>query len=195
MTDTTSILDLPSNPTIGGNISVNINEIKREPINDVVSPNNFTLDQTTINQIVNGLQQASSTGATLLPSRDIPQNTQSITNDPNIQANYIPQPLLKQKDYINEYENNESIIEKYNKKEKKQDFLDDFYQEFQTPLLLAILYFLFQLPIIRKQIFYYLPFLFYKDGNFNINGFIFTSVMFGFYYYLLNKSILQFNAF
>ena len=75
--DTTSIMDLPTDPTgggsIGGNISLSANESNVCNQNSV-APNGVSLDQTTINQIVSGLQQASSTGATQLASRDIPRN-------------------------------------------------------------------------------------------------------------------------
>lgn len=77
--NTTSINDLPADPASGttGNINLSVNEMKL-PSNDprdLPSSNGMALDQTTINQIVSGLQQASSTGVTQLQSRDIPQTT------------------------------------------------------------------------------------------------------------------------
>lgn len=196
MTDTTSILDLPSDPTGGGNnISLSIQENNNSPqSNNNISQNSFSLDQTTINQIVSGLQQASTTGITQLPSRDIPQNTSNISQDPQIQPNYIP-PSVNKSDYIKEYESNEDIINNYNKSHKNSNSLDETYNEIQIPLLLAVLYFLFQLPIFKKSLFYYLPMIFSKDGNYNINGFIFTSCLFGLLFYILNKIIFHFNVF
>jgi hypothetical protein len=195
MTDTTSILDLPMDPTGGGsNITLAAQENNIVSLNAQQQSNSFSLDQTTINQIVNGLQQASSTGATQLPSRDIPQNTSSISQDPQIQANYIPQTQNKS-DYIKDYETNEDIINNYNKSYKNNNSLDEMYNEIQVPLLLALLYFLFQLPIFKKTLYYYLPIIFSKDGNYNINGFIFTSCLFGFLFYILNKIIFHFNVF
>lgn len=196
MTDTTSILDLPTDPAGGGNnISLSIQENNNSPqSNNNISQNSFSLDQTTINQIVSGLQQASTTGITQLPSRDIPQNTSNISQDPQIQPNYIPPPVNKS-DYIKEYESNEDIINNYNKSHKNSNSLDETYNEIQIPLLLAVLYFLFQLPIFKKSLFYYLPMIFSKDGNYNINGFIFTSCLFGLLFYILNKIIFHFNVF
>ena len=101
MSDTTSILDLPTDPTGGGHISNNINMTATET-NNQNQTNTLSLDQTTISQIVNGLQQASVTGATLLPSRDIPRNTDRITQDPNVQPNYIPPPKIE--DYLRDSE-------------------------------------------------------------------------------------------
>jgi len=196
MTDTTSILDLPMDPAGGGNnISLSIQENNNSSqSNNNNSQNSFSLDQTTINQIVSGLQQASTTGITQLPSRDIPQNTSNISQDPQIQPNYIPPPVNKS-DYIKEYESNEDIINNYNKSHKNSNSLDEMYNEIQIPLLLSVLYFLFQLPIFKKSLFHYLPMIFSKDGNYNINGFIFTSCLFGLLFYILNKIIFHFNVF
>jgi len=200
MTDTTSILDLPMDPAGGGsNISLTVQEngINSQNINtqgQAQPQNSFSLDQTTINQIVSGLQQASTTGVTQLPSRDIPQITSSVVQDPQIQPNYIPQPVNKS-DYIKEYESNEDIIHNYNNSSKNNNSLDEMYNEIQIPLLLAVLYFLFQLPIFKKTLFNYLPMIFSKDGNYNINGFIFTSCLFGLLYYILHKIIFHFSVF
>ena len=87
------------------------------------------------------------------------------------------------------------MINSYNSNLKRQNNLDDAYNEIQTPLLLAVLYFLFQLPFFRKFLFTYLPVLFSNDGNLNINGFLFTSILFGLLFYVLNKLSNHFNAF
>ena len=156
MTDTTNILDLPMDPAGGGNnISLSIKENNdSHQSNNNNSQNSFSLDQTTINQIVSGLQQASTTGITQLPSRDIPQNISTISQDPQIQPNYIPPPVNKS-DYIQQYESNEDIINNYNKSHKNSNSLDEMYNEIQIPLLLSILYFLFQLPIFKKYLFFW----------------------------------------
>ena len=207
MSDTTNIMDLPTDPTGGGNVSNNIslsiterNEQNSSGHSENVN-SGVSLDQTTINQIVSGLQQASSTGATLLPSRNIPQMTVPLTQDPNIQPNYIPQPpqnlYSNNNDYIKdtEYETNEEILRKYNRKSEQGNSLDDIYNEIQNPFLLAILYFLFQLPFFRKILFQYFPALFHKDGNFNLTGFVFSSALFGFVYYFLEKIMGYTNRF
>ena len=73
----------------------------------------MSLDQSTISQIVNGLQQASISGTTTLPSRDIPQNTESFSHDPAVQVNYIPSPEPNQIDYINNENKCKNIINIY----------------------------------------------------------------------------------
>lgn len=205
---TTSIFDLPTDPANGGNMSsmANMNNItlnaNENPGNMPGGiPNNsaassITLDQTTINQIVNGLQQASATGATQLPSRDIPMTTSNLTHDVNIQPNYIPPPPPQyNSDYIKNYEETSDIINDYNTNIERSNSLDDMYNEIQVPVLLAVLYFLFQLPFFRKFLFTYLPVLFSKDGNLNLNGYIFMSALFGILYYLINKVNMHFGKF
>ena len=127
----------------------------------------------------------------MLPSRNIPQMTNSLTQDPVTQPNYIPPIPTKNynTDYIqdDEFETNEEILRKYNKRENRENSLDEMYSEIQNPLLLSVLYFLFQLPFFRKLLFQYFPALFNKDGNFNLSGFVFSSVLFGLFYYLLEK--------
>jgi hypothetical protein len=87
------------------------------------------------------------------------------------------------------------MVDKYNKNAQHVNSLDDMYNEIQTPLLLAVLYFLFQLPFFRKFLFTYFPVLFSNDGNLNINGFLFSSVLFGLIFYGLNKITNHFGAF
>jgi len=195
--DTTSINDLPADPASGvsGNISLSVNEMKLPSNDPRDSPtsNGMALDQSTINQIVSGLQQASSTGVTQLQSRDIPQTTHGYTQDAQIQPNYIPP--VSNADYIREYEDNTDIINNYNKRMDASSSLDQLYDELQIPLLIAVLFFLFQLPVFKKVLFQYFPILFFKDGNVNIYGYVFTSVLFGLLYYLLFKIMTHFSKF
>jgi hypothetical protein len=195
MSDSTSILDLPTDPVGGGNVSNNISMTATD--NVVVSQNqqaNGTLDEATISQIVSGLQNASRNGATQLPSRDISMSTIGISNDPHVQPNYVPPPQ-ENTDYIRNYEQTSDMINDYNKNTQDNNSLDDMYNEIQVPLLLAVMYFLFQLPFFRKLLFGYFPVLFSTDGNMNINGFLFTSALFGLLYYLLNKITNRFGVF
>jgi hypothetical protein len=200
MSESTSILDLPTDPIGGGNISnnitINASENMQIPQQQQQSQGGggFSLDQTTISQIVSGLQQASISGATQLSSRDIPMTSTGHNIDPNIQPNYVPPPPQNM-DYIRDYENTSDMVNNYNKNTLRQNSLDDMYNEIQTPLLLAVLYFLFQLPFFRKILFSYFPVLFSNDGNLNINGFLFTSILFGLLYFLLNKITNHFSTF
>lgn len=183
---TTNINDLPTDPANGGSIGGNISIVTNEASAPIQS-GSVSLDQSTISQIVNGLQQASLAGATQLPSRDIPLKTEQLTQDAQVQPNYVPPPT--QVDYIMDNDID------YYKADTKHNSLDSLYDELQAPLLLAVLYFLFQLPLFKKLIYKYLPFLCHNDGNYNINGLLFTCALFGFIYYLLSSSVKHFSKF
>uniref|UniRef100_A0A6C0B0E1 Uncharacterized protein n=1 Tax=viral metagenome TaxID=1070528 RepID=A0A6C0B0E1_9ZZZZ len=191
----TSIHELPTDPvgggSVGGSVSFSVSEQASPGLEQ--GPSSVTLDQTTINQIVSGLQQASSTGATQLQSRDISRSTDSITHDAHVQPNYIPPQTNI--DYITDQPDNNDIIQQYNKESKYGDNLDQLYDEIQIPLLISVLYFLFQLPIFKRYLYRFFPVLFSKDVNINIYGYIFTSILFGLLYYLLSKTMFYFSKF
>lgn len=193
ITNITNIMDLPTDPTaggsVGGNVSLIINEQSHNQTPTNIS-NEISLDQTTISQIVNGIQQASMTGATQLPSRDLPMTTENIIKDAQIQPNYVPSP--SNRDYIHE---NDDDINNYYREEKNNNSLDKLYDEIQTPILLAVLYFIFQLPVVKRSVYKYLSFLCNSDGNYNINGLLFMCALFGFIYYTLFKCIKHFSKF
>jgi hypothetical protein len=191
MTDntTTSINDLPTDPIGGGSIGGNISLIANEQKNQMHSNSPLSLDETTISQIVNGIQQASINGVTTLPSRDIPQQTNTITQDAFINPNYIP-PSNNKNDYIKD-----EPIEITYQQENITNSMDKLYDELQTPLLLGILYFIFQLPIFKRTLYKYIYFLFNNDGNYNLNGLIFVSSLFGITYYSLSKFMNHFSKF
>ena len=191
MSDSTSILDLPTDPIVSGGGSGNGNiTVKAE---EKSMP--MTLDPTTINQIVSGLQQATMSGATQLSSRDIPMTTANISTDPQVTPNYVPPPPPQHSDYIKNYEQTSDMIQQYNRTKQVHNSLDEMYNEIQTPLLLAVLYFLFQLPFIKRFLYSYLPALFSNDGNYNLNGYLFTSVAFGMLFHFLMKTTNYFNHF
>jgi hypothetical protein len=203
MEGTTSIDELPNDPANGGNINIKLSDqgppasIPQVPNADTSTQSgSMALDQTTINQIVNGLQQASSSGATQLQSRDIPQNTASIVQDPSVQQEYIPQPPPEMNvDYIKSEMDNEDILNTYANETKTENTLDQMYEELQIPLLIGVLYFLFQLPIVRSTFNKYFPALFSKDGNQNIYGLMAISCAFAFAFYMLSKTVSQFGKF
>ncbi len=170
--DTTGLFELPDfELPNNNNVAFNIQENEPE-----------SLDTNTINSLVNGLQAISETGLTKLPSRDISMDTNNIVIDQNIKPNFVPtQPNTN---YIPR-QNIDNIVVK----QQNSYTLYEFYTEFQNSILISILYFLFQLPIIKNKIQYFLPFLFHMDSSYNIKGLFFISILFGVVYYLINKFI------
>jgi len=156
---------------------------------------NVSLDPNTINQIVNELHQATLTGSTKLVSRDIPMDTLSIHQDDKSSPNYVPEPLDQHKNFIPDGDDLNTIINNENKKIIQENKIDNIYNELQTPILLGVMYFLFQLPIFKKILFQTFPSLFLNDGNLSINGYIFYSTLFSITFYFLNRLVGIFDTF
>ncbi len=146
-------------------------------------------EQRIMNELVTGLQQASAGGATALPSRDIPTTTSQF-QDEQTKANYVPLPSPEDNvpDYIDDSDQGIINSRLLNKSISKDPF-ETMYDEMQTPIILVLLYFLYQLPVVRMKVLYLLPSLHNDLGNPNISGYILNSVLFGVLYYVIMKSI------
>jgi hypothetical protein len=174
--DTTSIFELPETQnSTKENITLQTQEFTN------------SLDPDMINKIVSGLQSVSENGLTKLPSRDIPMTSDNIVIDNHIQPNYSPHPPV-----VNNYMKEESI-QNVVSKEQNIRLLDDYYNEIQNPLMIAILFFLFHLPIVKNKLFTHFPMFFHKDSSYNLKGLIIISILFGFIYYVLT-SIIQYMS-
>jgi hypothetical protein len=124
-----------------------------------------------------------------LPSRDIPIDTTNYLQDEQTQPNYIPKSNVSS-DYIRDYEETtEKNIREHEKKKYRESRIDEILSELQTPILICILFFIFQLPVINTIIFKKFSFLSLHndDGNFNFYGLLFKSMMFGSLFYSVQK--------
>jgi hypothetical protein len=207
MTDTTSIDDLPGvpatatqgsglvqkpeipiqiyNPNIAGIQQQQQQQQPQGPPQQVTVASNMN-----VNDFVSGLQRATSSGLTSLPVRDVPRNTESVVSDEQTVPNYIPRNTV---DYIREHhENTRSYMDHRIRSSNQSESLDIIYDSLQVPILLAILYFTFQLPVMRKYLLLYLPSIFNKDGNHNLSGLLFISILFSCTYYGINFVLNQF---
>lgn len=200
---TTEISSLPLSPQIQQqdlNTSENSNNIKisssQQQENIMQTQNNDekndqAIQQQSYNQLVSGIQQASASGVLGLPSRDIPQTTNHILQDNQIKPNYIPEESSI--DYIANHDTTQDIIRNNKNEQDTMDSLEKLYQEFQMPLLISIMYFMYQLPAVRIYLHKIIPNLFGKDGNPNLYGYIFNSIFFGMMYYFILKLIKHFT--
>lgn len=210
MTDTTSIDELPGVPAIAsqGSGIVQKQEIPIQTYNPNISgtqpqpmqpqqqvspPQTTVATNMNVNDFVSGLQRATSSGLTALPIRDVPRNTEPVVSDEQTVPNYIPRDHV---DYIREHhENTRSFMEHRARSANQSESLDVIYDTLQVPILLAILYFTFQLPVMRKYLLLYLPSIFNKDGNHNLSGLLFISILFSCTYYgisfVLNQFVLE----
>lgn len=164
------------------NYGQQLNEERKKDI--MAQPINYS---TELNSV---LKEASAAGATVLPSRDIPQNTLPIQSDKGILQNQVP---INNNDYIGNIIDRERMIKENNKKENAKDNMDYIFESLQIPVLLSIMYFIFQLPAVRKNLLTFLPALFNKDGNPNLYGYLFNSIIFGLSYFGLQNALNYFN--
>ena len=207
MASTTSISDLPVGSSGNKNAPANnitletkdkippavVPQVSQAPI-QAPTPQNMPdqKKQLEMNQVVSGIQQASAVGSTLLPSRDIPQNTLPLTQDQQSLPTFVPMEQGP-KDYISDIDP-QQIIAMEQKNNNKRDAVDDFYNELQTPLLLAVLYLIFQLPITQKTFKKYMPPLFTSDGNQNTVGLLVISCLFATMFYSINLVMSKFSS-
>jgi hypothetical protein len=185
-----NINQLPTDPAGGGSIGGNV-QLSAVEQNNVISNMQASvntqmgggqpsaqpveLSQSTIAELVSGIQKMSSSGNTSLPTRDIPMSEASVAVDETVKPNYIPPS--NNTDYINDYISNESILRDHEKSETTTKTVEDLYDELQTPVLAAMLYFLSQMPATKKYETRFFPGLFNPDGNMNLYGLLFNSVV------------------
>lgn len=126
------------------------------------------------------------TGQLKLPERDIPRENTHLTQDVAVKPNFVPEAP---DDYIKKYQTNEVVQEVRAKKEKREKQYDFLYDELQGPIIISLLYFLFQLPVVNKTLIKNIPKLFKNDGNLNTQGYLFSSILFGSCYFLFTKAV------
>jgi len=196
MADTTSLNDLPTDPVSGGgeqNVVLQTSEKSNQydPNSAAPTVGSEIADQKTMNEVVTGIQQANASGGLELPSRDIPTNTVHFA-DEAIQPNYVPQK--EQEDYIQNTDTEQEILARRMKNRDSRDSLEILYDEFQVPIIIGLLYFIFQLPVVRSKLTTLIPALFNKDGNPNLSGYIFNSIFFAVLYYVISKSMAHLQS-
>lgn len=126
-----------------------------------------------------------------LPSRDIMIDTAQYQQDEEIQPNYIPKPKLT-RDYVRDYEEAaEKSAKKHEKAKRQAEQIEDAMTDFQLPILVAVLFFMFQIPVVHSIMYRNMSFLpfFHSDGNLNFYGILFKSVMFGSAFWSLQRVI------
>jgi len=163
-----------------------INNTVAQPSSPPVAPTSAELSSESINKIVMGIQQASATGMTQLPTSHIPMQSQQHMQDPQVKPNYVP-PVEK-KDYIEQHDTIQSLMQQNKNTKEEQDKLDILYSELQMPIIVMALFFIFQMPFFQKKFQKLFPTLFLKDGHHNISGYLVKTVLFGGIFYGINKA-------
>ena len=209
---TTRIADLPENITMqmGGPMQ-SAQQYMQQPINtrqplDMASgEHNLTYTQMNVHPNPYGPQQTQPGTMPLhqqsqqqqdapqyrLPSRDIPRNTDGYMQDIETTANYIPAPKLTS-DYIRDFQDDEEkAIKTHKEKRHRERLMDTLLTEIQIPIFIGILFFVFQMPLVDALIFKKFSFMriYNEDGNFNFYGLFIKSILFGFSYSVLTRTL------
>jgi hypothetical protein len=130
-----------------------------------------------------------------LPQRDIPMDTTGYMHDDAIKPNYVPVASSSAKYAGQGYvETQEDRVRRQKKVRKGKLFsgnwtVDDVIAELQQPIIVGILFFIFQSPVIHSSMGKYLAFmkLFHDDGNINTTGILIKSVLFGLCYFMWGR--------
>jgi hypothetical protein len=125
-----------------------------------------------------------------LPPKDIPLDTTGFRDESAV-PNYVPPASNSREDYVHEQE--ERVREKTRSDEVKKaiDKKLDIVAELQMPIVVAVLFWIFQIETINRLMARYLKFagLFGEDGTLNIWGITAKSVVFGSIYYAVKFAI------
>ena len=116
-------------------------------------------------------------------------NPNGYTHDDQARPNYVPQPDGGGggADYIKDHASMESIVRANARQSNQIDTIEAIYYDLQMPILIGVLYFIFQMPVFRAQLLHFLPSLFGEDGNFKIVGLTATSAMFAGTFFVIMK--------
>ena len=192
MESTTRIDDLPENitmrmPTDQAPTYAPMN-IHPNPYGNSLQPNVMPLPQSKPDPKVRFQEE---NPQMRLPSRDIPMDQSMYQQDEEVQPNYIPRTKLTS-DYVKDYEEvtHENIRRHENRKDKTS-MVDKILSDLQTPILVALMFFIFQMPLINTMFYRNFSFLsvYNSDGNINFYGIALKSVLFGSIFYTLQNTV------
>ena len=131
-----------------------------------------------------------------LPNRDMPMLNGQYTHDEQIQPNYVPpvtENVKRTTEYIKQYdEATDRKIRAHQEVQEKQTRFDILVEKGQIPLLVAILFFIFHIPLVNAYVFQYASILsiYNSDGTFQVHALLFKSILFGSIFYILHQAIL-----
>jgi hypothetical protein len=120
-------------------------------------------------------------GNTELPARDIPQHTTSHTIDPNTIPSYLPS------------QGTQYIADTQYSVPPTNPTHYEISDEFKIPILLFILYYLFQFPFVNTIMLRIFPNMLNATGHLTSTGTIVKSLLFGAFYYIFIKGLIYFS--
>ena len=127
--NTSDIDSLPNELKPAENIKMSVSETNNNNKNVITE-----LSKESISQIVSGLQEASNSQLTGLPSKHIPNQNSQVSFDPNVRVNHIPRVEEEKRNYIEDDNTLENMIERSNQQDDNTARLEPNYDELQTTL-------------------------------------------------------------
>lgn len=126
--------------------------------------NPVSLDMDTITGIVRGLHDATVSGSTRLPMRDVPVDTAAkMPADPVAQPNYIPPAPAGRDNYLPPID--AAGHEHHVRFQEPTMPNDAIYDELYFPAFVTVLFFIFQLPAVRDIVYRIAPSMCNGDGS------------------------------
>ena len=191
MDSTTRIDDLPENITMrvqpeqSGQVPTYAPmNIHPNPYGNSIQPNVMPLPESKVRFQEENPQMR-------LPSRDIPMDQTIYQQDEEIQPNYIPQAKLT-RDYVRDYEEvTHDNIKRHENRKYKTSMLDKIFSDLQKPVLVALIFFIFQMPMMNTMFYRNFSFLslYNTDGNVNFYGIALKSAVFGSVFYGIQNTM------
>lgn len=174
-----------SNPSYNTNNNVSSSQDKSPA--SMIPQNSPNAD---IHEILSQIERASAKNLTTLPPRDIPIDTSRVVSDERIKPDYIPTIKKETMDkYLKEMKDEEEKMKNNALKNEKEEKWELLFNDFQEPLIIMILFFLFQLPFSTKLFRRFFPFLITKDGYPRMTGYLVKSCLFGGSFFVIHKLI------
>tara|TARA_B100000683_G_C12388348_1_gene514389 strand:- start:133 stop:840 length:708 start_codon:yes stop_codon:yes gene_type:complete len=146
------------------------------------------VDPVIMNKVINDVQkQSQREGDHTLrpPQRNIPTepHMESLMQDASAHPTRLPSEPSYSLPFM---DSANKIVGSLGKKKNKELSLHSMFEMLQLPILMALLYFLFQLPIVRTNLRQYLPFTYQEDGTLSLVGFVVHSSIFGVAAFIIN---------
>ena len=152
-----------------------------------------------LSKMMEQVQQASQQGMTKLSAVPSTANANPAlySVDQAAQANHVPQAPAQPKqpqpaaaqgeDYIGNYISPQQVAAAGTKAQQNESIVNNLFEEFKFPLIICVLYYIFQMPVLRVNLLKLFPDFLKVDGNLNTYGVVLHSLFFGVFYYLFVK--------
>ena len=185
------------NPTYSDNImpqqqqDENMQQQQMSIANSLPPERRQQLSQNEQEQFMQEMQIAQQQGAMSLPSRNIPMDTTQFSHDNEIKPDFVPE---EKNDYINSEEHAMHIQNQlFKARQMHEQQVNDAYDELQIPVLMFIIFFILQLPVINKTLVKYVPSVMGKEGHLKFQGYVLKSLFASGGFYGLKKLLTHFT--